>query len=158
MARLLLHGLSPGTNYKVQVRATNGGIVSDWSSLLTFLTVGDTMPPATPTGLAWNVVGTSFSGTWVAPTTNQDGSPLKDLRDYKVIVTATVGGASQTFYVTETNFNLTFEQNVAAFGQPRASVQISVQARDITGNLSTPAVTATAVNPPPAQPANLTAT
>jgi hypothetical protein len=155
MAQILLRDLSPGTTYNVQVRAVSDTATSEWSPLFSFTTVGDTLAPAPPTSLSWTVVGTAFAGTWTAPTTNSDGSALKDFKDYQVTLTA--NSISVVVYTTEPRYDLSFEQNKNFFGTAQATVQISVKARDISGNLST-AVTTSATNPAPAQPANFTAT
>jgi hypothetical protein len=155
MAQILLRDLSPGTPYSIQVRAVNSEGVSEWSPLYLFTTVGDTLGPSPVTSLSWTTIGTAFSGTWTAPTTNSDASPLKDFRDYQVTLTA--NSITAVYYVTEPRFDLSFEQNKNAFGTPQATVQISVRARDISGNLSTAVVTS-ATNPAPAQPANLIVT
>lgn len=155
MAQILLRDLSPGATYSVQVRAVSADAVSEWSQLFSFTTPGDTLAPSPPTSLSWTVVGTAFAGTWTAPTTNSDASPLKDFKDYQVTLTA--NSISVVVYTTQPRYDLSFEQNKNMFGTPQATVQISVKARDITGNLST-AVTTSATNPAPAQPANFTAT
>lgn len=155
MAQILIPGLSPGTTYNIQVRAVNATTTSDWSPLFSFTTLADTLAPAPITSLSWTVVGTAFHASWTAPTTNSNGSPLQDFKDYKVVLTA--NGISVTQYTTATTFDLTFEQNKNMFGTAQATVQITVYAEDNTGNLSSP-VTATATNPAPAQPANFTAT
>lgn len=153
--RILIRDLSPNQAYAFQFRSTDGFGYSDWSRIFNYTTAGDTLAPAPITALSWTVAGTSFLGSWTAPTTNSDGSPLNDLSHYEV--TLTNSGTSVIYKVTQPRFDLTFEMNRAAWGTPRASVDISVRAVDTVGNKST-AVTATASNPAPANVTGLVAT
>lgn len=158
MSRIVLRGLQPGQNYQVQVRASDGTSVSEWSQLFDFSTQGDTVAPSAPSGLSWAVAGTAFKATWIAPTTNGDGSgaALKDLRDYQVTVFSSADtNTKAVFYTSATRWDFPFESNVNAFGTPRASVTIEVRARDHSGNLSNSA-TATATNPAPSNVTGLT--
>lgn len=155
MSQILLRDLSPGTAYSIQVRAVNNEQTSEWSPLYTVVTNGDSLAPAAPTALTWTFVGTALSGTWTAPTTNTDGSTLKDFKDFQVTLTA--NSKSVVVYTTQPRYDLTFEQNKNMFGTPQATVQISVAARDLSGNVSA-AVTATATNAAPATPTGFTAT
>ena len=155
MSRILLRDLEPGRLYHIQARATNGDESSQWSQLWDLETTSDLMPPAAPTSLAWTVEGTAFKAVWTGPITNQDGSPLKDFRDFQVkVYSPAAPGTIITYYTTSARFDFTFESNVNSFGTPRAQVNIEVRARDNTGNLSA-AATATATNPPPANVAGL---
>lgn len=157
MTRILLRDLEPGRLYHIQARATNGDQTSQWSQLWDLQTTSDIMPPAAPTGLSWTVEGTAFKAVWTGPTTNQDGTPLSDFRDFQVKVYSPANlGVIATYYTTSARFDFPFEMNVNALGTPRAQVTIEVRARDNTGNLSTSA-TATATNPPPANVAGFTA-
>lgn len=150
---VLLNDLSPNSRYVVQVRAVGGEEVSEWSPSLEITTGGDTIAPSSPTSLSWTVQGTSFLATWSAPTTDSNGGPLKDFKDYVVTIT---GNAQSKQYVTAaTRFDFTYEMNRAAFGMPQASLTISVAARDIYGNVST-GVVSTAVNAAPQAPSNVT--
>ena len=157
MTRILIRDLEPGRLYHIQARATNGEESSQWSQLWDLETTSDIMPPAAPTGLEWTVEGTAFRAVWAGPTTNEDGTPLMDLRDYQIkLYSPLAPSVVATYYVTSNRFDFTFESNVNAFGTPRASVNIEIRARDNTGNLSS-AATASAVNPPPADVANFAA-
>lgn len=157
MSRILLRDLEPGRLYHIQARATNGEQSSQWSQLWDLQTTSDIMPPASPTGLTWTVEGTAFKAVWTGPTTNQDGSPLSDFRDFQVKVYSPAAPSTvATYYTTSARFDFPFELNVNALGTPRAQVTIEVKARDNTGNLSTSA-TATATNPPPANVVGFTA-
>ena len=148
--RLLLPDLQTGQQYKVQVRSTDGSSVSEWSQLYDISTTSDAVAPAPATSLSWVVDGTAFVGTWVAPTTNADGSALMDFQDYQVTVFSSAAPSEKAvYYMAGTRFDFPFEVNSNSFSVPRASVTIEVRARDNTGNLSTVA-TATATNAAPA--------
>lgn len=158
MTRILLRDLEPGRLYHIQARATNGDQTSQWSQLWDLQTTSDIMPPAAPTSLTWTVEGTAFKAVWAGPTLNQDGTPLMDFKDFQVkIYSPAAPSTIITYYTTAARFDLPFENNVNAFGTPRAQVNIEVRARDNTGNLSS-AATASATNPPPANVAGFTAT
>lgn len=155
MKKILIKDLEPGQKYLLQARARDtSGRTSPWSTAFEVLTMSDVIAPSPVTGLTWEVTGTSFLGKWTKPTTNSDASALKDFKDYKVIITA--GSENVTYYVTQEKFDFTFEMNLASFGDPEPSLQISVQARDLVGNLST-AVTSTVSNPVPPNITNFTA-
>lgn len=153
--KVQLRQLTPGAEYKIQVRVTDDEATSEWSKQFDLVVPGDGIAPSNPTGLVWATKGTAFEATWVAPTTSADGAPLKDLRDYQVTLSA--GATSVTNYTAASRFNFSFEDNYNAFktiGGAQATVKIVIKARDLTGNLST-GVTATATNPPPEPPTNL---
>lgn len=156
--RLLVRDLSPGQNYKVQLRSNDGVSVSEWSQLIDLVTNSDAVAPSPITSLSWVVEGTAFVGTWVAPTTNADGSVLNDFRDYQVtIFSSSLPAEKAIYYSASLRFDLPYEVNSNAFTAPRASVTIEVRARDTSGNLST-VVTATATNPVPATVTGLVVT
>ena len=158
MTRILLRDLEPGRLYHIQARASNGEQSSQWSQLWDLQTTSDIMPPAAPTGLSWTVEGTAFKAVWTGPTTNQDGTELRDFKDFQVKVYSPANlGVVATYYTTSARYDFPFENNVNAFGVPRAQVTIEVRARDNTGNISA-SVTATATNPPPANVTGFTAT
>ncbi|AXQ63317.1 minor tail protein [Streptomyces phage Comrade] len=158
MSRILLRDLEPGRLYHIQARATNGEQSSQWSQLWDLQTTSDIMPPAVPSALSWVVEGTAFKAVWTGPTTNQDGSDLRDFKDFQVKIYSPANpGVIATYYTTSARFDLPFELNVNALGTPRAQVVIEVRARDNTGNLSV-AATATATNPAPANVTGFTAT
>ena len=123
MSRILLRDLEPGRLYHIQARATNGDQASQWSQIWDLQTTSDLMPPAAPSGLTWTVEGTAFKAVWTGPTTNQDGSPLKDFRDFQVKVYSPAAPATIiTYYTTSARFDFTFEANLNSFGTPRATV------------------------------------
>src|SRR5690349_19157946 len=114
MITKLFADLSPGQAYAVRVRAVRAdGQGSDWSQILRFTTVGDQIAPGPVTGLAWAAVGTSFVAKWNAPTVNSDGTALKDLKDYKVIISQ--GAVNRTYYVTAPAFEFSQSMNFEMF-------------------------------------------
>jgi fibronectin type III domain protein len=144
---LLIKDLEAGQKYIFQVRAKDGtGKTSAWSTAFEVTTTSDTVPPKPVTDFTWDVVGTSFVATWTKPVEDANDKPLKDLRDYKVTLTA--DGTDVVYFVTQEKFDLPLEVNRNSFGTPKPTVEITVQARDRTGNLSTE-VSDTASNPIP---------
>jgi hypothetical protein len=140
---ILLQDLLPGQEYLIQLRSRNQNGVSQWSRAYSFSTTSDTTAPSSPTGLSWNVSGTSFIGEWIAPTTDSNGNELKDFKDFKVTLTA--DSADVVFYVTEPRFELSLSRNIAIWGSPKPEVAIKVETRDNVGNLSS-AVSDSATN------------
>lgn len=155
--RILLKDLQPSSTYSLQLRAIGtGGETSPWSRTFTIVTTNDTDPPSPVTGLTVDVAGASFVANWTAPITSQDGTPLRDLKGYRVVITSSLFvGKSQEFTTVGTRFELPFAQNVDIFGAPAATVTFEVQAIDLANNLST-AVSATATNPAPSPVTGLT--
>jgi hypothetical protein len=148
---VVLRDLSPGQDYALQFQSVGENGVSAWSQIYRFRTDGDVIPPAAPQNLIWRATGSSFLGTWDKVTTDGDGGPLKDFKDYEITVTATVLGApvSKVFYVTEPTFELTLQQNADTFGTIAFTVQVDVRSRDNTLNKSAPtSATATEDTPP----------
>lgn len=153
---LLIKDLEPGQNYIFQARSkTPTGATSAWSTSFRCLTASDTTAPNPITGLSWTVSGSSFIGTWIKPTNDSNGKPLKDFNGYQVTVTA--NSVSKIYIVNQERFDFSFDQNVAAFAGAEPTVAISIKVRDRIGNLST-AVTAGATNSIPADVTGLTAT
>lgn len=147
--RVLLRDLAPGQKYAIQFRSNDGeGNVSDWSQVQTFTTTNDTMPPADVVNLTWYDSGSSFIGQWDKVTTNADGTPLNDFRDYHCNVSN--GSTSVDLYVTGERCEFSQEQNMAAFGSLQTSLTLTVTARDLTYNESAhPAVVhVDPLNPP----------
>lgn len=156
--RILLRDVEPGHLYSVQVRSVAGDAVSDWSQMYEVQAVTDVTAPAAPSALSWVVEGTAFKATWTGPTTNSDGSELKDFRDFEVTVFSSAAPATKAvYYTTAERFDFPFEANVNALGTPRANVTIEVRSRDHTGNVGAP-VSASASNPAPSAPTGLVAT
>jgi hypothetical protein len=148
---ILLKELDPGQKYIFQARAKSAaGKTSAWSTAFEHTTTSDTIAPNPVTSLTWDVVGTSFVATWVKPVLDSNGQPLKDFKDFKVTLTA--DAQTVVYYVTQEKFDFPIEVNKNSFGTPEPVVDISVQARDLSGNLST-AVTDSASN---AAPSNIT--
>lgn len=153
---VVVKGLDPASKYILQARSVGkDGKQSPWSNSFRVTTISDTTAPSPISALSWTVNKTAFHGTWTKPTTDSDGKPLKDFNGYEITVTAS--SISKKFISMQEVFDFTFDQNVASFGSPQPSVQISVKVRDIMGNLSS-AVTATATNSVPAGLTGLTAT
>lgn len=152
---MLLKELDPGQKYILQARAKSAtGKTSAWSTAFEHTTTSDTIAPSPVTGLTWDVVGTSFTASWTKPTTNSDSSILKDFKDYKVTLTA--DAQSVVYFVTQEKFDFPIEVNRNSFGSPEPTVDIAVQARDLSGNLST-AVTDSASNAVPSDITGFTA-
>lgn len=154
--RILLRDLTPGTDYNIQLRANDGTNVSDWSRIFPLTTIQDTLAPAAPTGLTWVVNRTAFSAKWNAVTQNEDASPLEDFSHYLVKIQIP-GGSYVTIKTTNTFYDLSFETNKALFGTPQPSLECTVYAVDLTGNVSVPSTTLTATNPPPPDPTGVVA-
>lgn len=151
---ILLQDLLPGQEYLVQLRTKNQNGVSQWSRAYSITTDSDITPPSPITGLTWDVSVSSFIGEWTKPTTDSNGQPLKDFKDFKVTLTA--DAQTVIFYVTEERFDLTLERNIGFFGAPKPTVEIKVEVRDNMGNLSNP-VTDTATNAIPSDIVNFNA-
>lgn len=151
---ILLQDLLPGQEYLIQLRAKNQTGYSQWSRAYSFTTSSDVTAPNPATGLTWNVSGTSFVGAWTAPTLDSDGGPLRDFKAFKVTLTA--AATDVVFYVQEPRFDLSLSRNTTAFGSPKPSVAIKVEAMDTIGNLSIP-VTASATNAIPSDVTNFDA-
>jgi len=144
-------GLQANSEYSVQFRGVDAqGGTGQWSTQLRFNTVIDELPPAPVTQLSVTPVGPDFVISWVAPTTNDDGSILDDLRDYQVSITA--NSVTRVQYTVDVGFTLSFSKNRELFNPARPEISVTVQARDRVGNLSS-VVTQTGTNPPPTAPA-----
>ncbi|QGH76373.1 minor tail protein [Streptomyces phage Daubenski] len=154
--RILLRDLTPGTDYNIQLRSNDGTNVSDWSRIFELTTIQDTLPPAAPTGLTWVVNRTAFSAKWNAVTQNADASDLLDFSHYLVRI-AIPGGSYVEVKTTNTFYDLAFETNKAFFGTPKATLECTIYAVDLTGNISLPSATVTATNPPPPDPTGVVA-
>lgn len=156
--RLQLPALAPDATYNLQVRANEGGAISEWSQLFTIHLSSDTLAPKPPTGLSWVVEGTAFVGSWIAPTQNTDNSGLADLKDYQItLFSPALTSEKVIYYTTALRFDFPYEVNSNSFTVPRAQVTIEVRARDVNGNMST-AATATVSNPAPSNVAGLVVT
>lgn len=152
---ILVRDLEPGQTYVFQARAKDQyGRTSAWSTAYKVLTNSDVTAPDPVTDLTWDDSGTSFVATWVKPSLDSNAKPLKDFKDYRVVVTAGVN--SVTYFVSQEKFDFPIEANINSFGQPEPELGISVRVRDIVGNLSS-AVTSTASNPLPTDLVGLTA-
>jgi hypothetical protein len=158
MPQYVIRDLLGGRTYGIQVRSVGNEGAGKWSKIFELTVDGDNLAPAAPTNLNWGPSSTSFLATWDEVTTNSDGTPIQDLDGYEVTVYATGNTAIKAVYhVSVPRFDLSFEQNIAAFGSPKASLNIEVRAKDTSGHLSTPAV-ATAANAAPGPVTGLSVT
>lgn len=156
MARLLLRDLTPGTAYKVQLRAVEGDSVSEWSRMFDLPTTADIIPPDVP---AWGVPdfvvnGDTFVATWVP--INFTLQQNIDFDHYELELDDNVKQV-----VVRTNnpsYTLSFNQNRVYFGTPKATIKARVRSVDHVGNVSAWSSQLTATNPPPAAPASISVT
>lgn len=149
--RMLIRNLPADTAYLVQLRTKLNDQVSEWSQMFEFRTAKDEMPPAPVQNLSGVMSEGNLSLAWEPPTTNADGTELFDLKDFKVSIGPVPADANWPIYtefVEGPRADFTKEMNIAAFGTYRTGLTISVQARDIVGNLSDP-VTITKVKAAP---------
>jgi len=151
---ILLQDLLPGQEYFFQLRSKNQNGVSQWSRAYSFTTDSDITAPSPASGLTWVVSQSSFIGEWTKPTTDSDGKPLKDFKDFKITLTA--DSQTAVFYVVEERFDFTLERNIGSFGSPKPTVDIKVEVRDNMSNLST-SITSSATNPIPPDIVNFNA-
>lgn len=154
--RLFARDLTPGTEYAIQVRSSDGGYSSEWSPRIVFTTESSGTAPGTPGGISWTVDGTSFSATWDQVTLDGDGTPLVDFQAYEVEIGA-AGKTPKRDKVTSESYLLSFEQNRAFFAAPQGTVTFRVRTLDNQNNASDWSPTFSATNPAPATVANLTA-
>lgn len=146
--RVLLRDLAPGQQYAIQFRSNDGaGNTSDWSQVQRFTTTNDTMPPGPILNLTWYNSGASFIAQWDPVVVNQDGTPMKDLRDYHVRVSN--GQTYIDFYMTGNYFEFTNAQNLAAFTSLQTTLTVTVTARDLTYNEGAGATLTVSPSSPP---------
>lgn len=155
--RQLLRDLVPGQGYAVQVRSTDGGYHSEWSTILEFVTDRSGVAPAIPTGISWTVGDNStFLGTWSKVTADGDGGELTDLLGYQIELGVS-GGVTKEVFTADSTYTLSLEDNRSFFGTPRGQVTFKIRSVDLDGNVSDWSPTFTATNPAPAAPTGLTA-
>lgn len=157
MARLLLRDLTPGTNYKVQLRAVEGDSVSEWSRLFDLISTSDAIAPDVPAWAVsndWVVSGETFVANWQAVNTTLEQN--KDFDFYEVELSD--GTTTRIVNTTNTSYTVTFETNRSMFTTPKATVLARVRAVDNVGNRSAWSSQKSATNPAPAAPATITAT
>lgn len=159
MRKFLLRDLTPGTDYAIQVRSVSQNGVSEWSRKFPLTTQADVTPPVAPSWTdpeanAWVVDGDTFVATWQPVDLNIDQN--KDFSYYELLLDD--GTKTVTVATTNTTYVLSFEQNRAFFGTPRATVSASVRTVDQTGNASVTNTELSATNPAPAAVTGLTAT
>lgn len=157
MARLLLRDLTPGTSYKVQLRAVGNDSVSQWSRRFNLSATTDSTAPDVP---AWAVSGDfvvngdTFVATWQALNFALDQN--KDFDHYEVEFSD--GTTAVVVRTTNTSHTLTFDQNRIYFSTPKASVYARVRAVDAVGNPSAWTSQKNAVNAAPNAPASISTT
>lgn len=148
MTRLLLRDLTPGTNYKIQLRAVEGDSVSEWSRRFDLSTTSDTVAPDVPnwiTSDAWVVSGDTFVATWEPLDLQLEQN--KDLSHFEIELSD--GTTSAVIRTSNTSYTLTFDQNRIFFGTPRATVLARIRSVDAVGNVSAWNEQKSATNPPP---------
>jgi hypothetical protein len=149
--RLLIKDLMAGQAYKIQVRSNDGQAVSEWSMIHDLTTAVDNIAPSTPTSFAVVQNGTVSIATWVAPTTNNDGSPLMDFDHYDVEVYS--DGVTSIYRTGIERFEFTYEYNVTLFGQYKSNTGYRVRSVDQTGNVSAWTTRVFGIDTAPSQPA-----
>lgn len=155
MARLLLRDLTPGTAYKVQIRAVDGDSVSEWSRLFPLTTTSDAAAPDVPTWAVtnpWIVSGDTFVANW--DYLNDTLEQNLDFSHFEI----ELGNGSTTKVIQTTNntYTLTFENNRTFFGSPAPTVTARLRSVDEVGNASAWTTLKSATNPAPAAPASVT--
>lgn len=157
--RWVLRDLTPGKEVAFQVRSKNAEEIGPWSSVYRVMVDGDVTPPAAVSNLELNLVGSSFILTWIAPTTNQDGSSLEgDLKYYKIRVQSPVGEYTHKVDVGKEEFEYTLQMNTYNFGgTPQGNLTFFVSAVDFTDNEG-PEVSVNHVDLPPPVVSNLLVT
>lgn len=139
-------GLQPGGEYNLQIRGINNEDgYGPWSPLFPFTAGLDIIAPSPVTNLNLNWDGLDLIITWDSPTTNEDGSPLQDLRDFVVTIT---GPSTRTFYTIDETFDFLYGLNRESFGTASADLSVTVVARDNVGNLSDPTSESVEKDPP----------
>lgn len=155
MARLLLRDLTPGTAYKVQIRAVEGDSTSDWSRLFTLTTTSDTNAPDTPQWAVsndWVVNGDTFVANWQPLNFTLDNN--RDFSYYEIEFGD--GTTTRAYRTTNTTYTLTFDNNRTIFGTAKPTVTARVRAVDNVGNASAWNTLKSATNPAPSAPASVT--
>jgi hypothetical protein len=152
---ILIRELDPGQKYIFQARSKSAsGKTSAWSTAFEHITTSDTIAPNPVTSLTWDCIDTSFVATWIKPVTDSNGKPLKDFKDYKITLTA--DAQTVVYFVQQEKFDFTLEANRNSFGSAKPEIDITVQVRDLTGNLSN-GVTDSAANVVPSDVTGLIA-
>jgi hypothetical protein len=94
----------------------------------------DNVAPNVPTSFAVVQQGTTSIITWVKPTTNTDGSTLKDFSHFEV--EAYSDGVTSIYQTGIERFEFPYEYNVTIFGQYKTNTGFRVRAVDMSGNPS----------------------
>jgi hypothetical protein len=158
--------LEAGQEYNIQLRAIGDNdsfIASNWSTRLTFTTEQDLVGPIAPAIIDMSVSGSSFKAVWDAPTLNDDGSPVADLKDYKVVVEDVAGAQEVIYYTAAQQFTFSDQDNESAFGTLTSGVldvpdflakniKFTLYSRDYAHNESTTPSFSSAINAGPDAP------
>jgi hypothetical protein len=94
----------------------------------------DNVAPNVPTSFAVVQQGTTSIITWVKPTTNTDGSTIKDFSHFEV--EAYSDGVTSIYQTGIERFEFPYEYNVTIFGQYKTNTGFRVRAVDQSGNPS----------------------
>ena len=140
-----------GFTYYMRVQAVIGGIYSDFSNILTVVTMDDDTPPPDVTGATAAFQNSDLVITYTIPTSEI----LKDVQIdiYNSARTIHYG----TFYTRSERFVWTAEQNIfATGGVPLKQVSVDIHTRSWSNEPSIPGLTVTATAPIPATPTGYT--
>lgn len=157
--KLRVEGLKPGSVYRLQARSIDSeSNKSEWSESYEYTAPIDTTPPPVPASLAINFTESTFVATWDDTRYSKDYLPvedvIRDFKDFKITISwdaAFDPAKSRTYYSRSPRFEFPLEVNRKEFTTPRATLYISVQARDTSNNESA-AATLSATNPAPSTP------
>lgn len=158
MTRKTITDLLPATEYALRARAVGAdGAVSEWSNRFLFTTIADGDIPKTPANVTWVAIGDAFHGAWDAVTENVSGDTIPITR-YEIELSG--GGITKIVSVSPVTgerplYTLSFEENRALFGTPRASITMRVRAVDNKELKSLWSAPITAVNALPDPPTNV---
>lgn len=130
----VFHGLEPGAQYAVQVRAKgkhiDGNDHSAWSDIAIIETDADTTAPDAPTSPVFSSAGGGVYATWTAPV-----KPA-DFRDYQVAYYDTASpSASGLTFVDSEEISLSHAQ-IEDVTSSASNITLEVSSRDTSGNLS----------------------
>lgn len=155
--KILLPDLQPGIDYALQLRATSGEGVSEWSPRFVVSIGSDTVAPETPDWAVlnpWVVDGDTFVATWQE--IDFDVEINQDFSHYRL----TLSDGVKTISIKSQNtvYVLTYEQNRNFFGTAKATITASISSVDKIGNASVPSSVLSATNPAPSSVGSVTLT
>lgn len=157
--KLRVEGLKPGQVYRLQARSIDSESKrSEWSESYEYTAPIDTTAPPIPVSLAVNFAESTFVATWDDTRYAKDYSPtedaIRDFKDFKISISHDNFAApanTRTYYSRSPRFEFPLEVNRKEFTTPRATLYVSVQARDTSNNESA-AATLSATNAAPSAP------